>query len=343
MELLLIAPPAKGVLFSTWARAMSAQGHTAIMEGRPEAEGEPLGEYDLGSICGYSDWRRPAEKDRHREEALRALKGAEEVLGRERPDWTFFWKCADHQERAVCAAARALGRRTVHMGIGWVRKPAEPDEMTTYFDLTGGQWSDRNDLVRHQYAALPIGDSDKFDDYLVWWTRTKASKYGQPDEPIPPLPEGREVVFVPLQLDQDAASYHSDGPQTAEELMQWARAIHPEAILLVKPHPCGGWNREAETDEVWVPQANIHDCIDVADRVLTINSNVGFEARLRGKRVCAVGIQHYTQPQGFDWDGFAHFVISDYCLLPREADVLNRRLEVAMEGGGGRQQTRPCQ
>ncbi|MCC5989280.1 MAG: capsular polysaccharide biosynthesis protein [Pararhodobacter sp.] len=110
------------------------------------------------------------------------------------------------------------------------------------------------------------------------------------------------VILVPGQVEDDASiSLGAADIRTNRALLQAARAAHPGAIVLYKPHP----DIEAGLRPGAVPDAHaIADLvvagIDAAsllahvDIVWTITSGLGFEALLRGKRVSCLGVPFYA-------------------------------------------------
>lgn len=119
-----------------------------------------------------------------------------------------------------------------------------------------------------------------------------------------PLPEagGREAVLVPGQVEADASiRLGARKVNTNAALLKAARAAFPEAYLVYKPHPdvLTGLRGGAVPDAVEIADhvetaAAAPDCLDWADRVVTMTSLMGFEALLRGKRVTTLGRPFYA-------------------------------------------------
>ena len=132
----------------------------------------------------------------------------------------------------------------------------------------------------------------------------RLTKYNLAKGETPPDPGGREAVLVTGQVENDASIRLGAGAiRTNLALLQAARARHPGAFLLYKPHPdvLTGLRPGAVTaadvarlaDGV-VTRASAADCLDWADRVATITSLAGFEALLRGKAVTCFGRPFYA-------------------------------------------------
>ncbi|MDD2867520.1 capsular polysaccharide biosynthesis protein [Neomegalonema sp.] len=118
------------------------------------------------------------------------------------------------------------------------------------------------------------------------------------------IPEGRRVVLVVGQVEDDASILKGGGEvRTNLGLLQAARAAHPEAFLIYKPHP----DVEALRRKGAVPQAALtglaeavardsapHALILSSHEVWTMTSLLGFEALLRGRSVTCLGAPFYA-------------------------------------------------
>ena len=103
----------------------------------------------------------------------------------------------------------------------------------------------------------------------------------------------REKLLVPGQVETDASIRLGGGEiRTNAGLLAAARAAFPDVIY--KPHPdvltClrEGVVEDASADHVELA-ASAPDCLDWADRVVTMTSLMGFEALLRGKAATTLG------------------------------------------------------
>ena len=118
------------------------------------------------------------------------------------------------------------------------------------------------------------------------------------------IPDGRRVVLVPGQVEDDASvRLGCPGVRKNLALIEAARAAAPDAYLIYKPHPdvisgnrAGRVGRAAALalcDHV-EEEASLAQCLEVAAEVHTLTSLVGFEALLREKRVVVYGQPFYA-------------------------------------------------
>ncbi|UMY15793.1 capsular biosynthesis protein [Methylobacterium organophilum] len=134
----------------------------------------------------------------------------------------------------------------------------------------------------------------------------RLSKYnvGLRDAGAMDWPPGRKVVLVPGQVEDDASvTFGSPKVRSNRDLLRAARARHPDAFLLFKPHP----DVEAGFRPGKIPEAEalaiadrivaglaIVDLLDRVDHVETMTSLAGFEALIRGIRVGVHGRPFYS-------------------------------------------------
>lgn len=115
---------------------------------------------------------------------------------------------------------------------------------------------------------------------------------------------GRQVVLVPGQVEDDASiRYGCPGIRTNADLLAAARAAHPDAYIVYKPHPdVASGNRAghvpaerlaALADHVETERSVI-GCIEACDVVHTMTSLTGYDALLRDKRVVVYGLPFYA-------------------------------------------------
>ncbi|HDL1260506.1 Capsule polysaccharide biosynthesis protein [Mannheimia haemolytica] len=116
--------------------------------------------------------------------------------------------------------------------------------------------------------------------------------------------QGKKIILVPGQVEDDA-SIKSGSPQIKRnlDLLKKVRELNPSAYIIYKPHPdvvSGNRVGQIPTAETrrfadqMVDNANILDCILIADEVHTMTSLAGFEALLRGKKVHCYGLPFYA-------------------------------------------------
>jgi len=115
---------------------------------------------------------------------------------------------------------------------------------------------------------------------------------------------GRPVVLVPGQVEDDASiRLGSPAMRRNIDLLAAARARHPNAFVLYKPHPDveAGFRRGrippaaiARFADAVARNASILQLIEACDRLETMTSLAGFEALLRGKPVATHGQPFYS-------------------------------------------------
>jgi capsular polysaccharide export protein len=127
------------------------------------------------------------------------------------------------------------------------------------------------------------------------------SKYNIRDAaPAETLTKGHRIL-VPGQVEDDASVLRGAGDlRTNLQLLEAARAAHPDAVILYKPHP----DVEAGLRDGSIEASSLADhvldrCDPVAllehvDAVWTMTSLLGFEALLRGVPVTTLGTPFYA-------------------------------------------------
>lgn len=172
------------------------------------------------------------------------------------------------------------------------------DDLGIYYDPTRPS---RLEALIAEAATLLPDALRRAETLLASLTKARLTKYNLTGAPLPALPPGHRIL-IPGQVEDDASiRLGAHTIRTNRALLLAARAAHPEAILLYKPHP----DVEAGLRPGTVPDAfRIADviltrtdsltAIDAADEVWTITSTLGFEALLRGKPVTCVGTPFYA-------------------------------------------------
>lgn len=117
---------------------------------------------------------------------------------------------------------------------------------------------------------------------------------------VPPLPDGRKIL-VPGQVEDDASILTGGGRvRTNLDLLNAARAAHPDAVLIYKPHPdvqAGlrtGALHATDLADVILSHVSMAELLTQVDEVWTITSGTGFEALLRGIPVTTLGRPFYA-------------------------------------------------
>ena len=159
------------------------------------------------------------------------------------------------------------------------------------------------------------------------------SKYNLGGDIMPAdLPAGRRIL-VPGQVENDASILTGTGDvSTNLALLTCARAAHPDAVILYKPHPDveaglrpGAIDAEGLADRV-LTHADPVALLAHVDEVWTMTSLLGFEALLRGIKVVTLGAPFYAgwgltedrgaiptrRGAGVTLEGVVHAALIDY-------------------------------
>lgn len=170
------------------------------------------------------------------------------------------------------------------------------------------------------------------------------------------MAEGRQVVLVPGQVEDDASIRCGAGAvRTNAELLAAARAGHPAGFVVYKPHPDveaglrpGALDTRADLADLAdlvLPQADPAALLRQVDRVWTMTSLMGFEALIRGVRVVTLGAPFYagwglTDHRGpalprrgahVTLEGLIHAALIDYPRYRDPVSGLPCAVEVAIE------------
>ncbi|WP_299294911.1 capsular polysaccharide biosynthesis protein [uncultured Tateyamaria sp.] len=130
-------------------------------------------------------------------------------------------------------------------------------------------------------------------------TRGALSKYNLGGS-VPTLPDGPRVLVVG-QVEDDASIRTGAGTiKTNRDLLVAARAAHPDATVIYKPHPdveaglrTGAFDASDLADVV-ADTADISALLEQVDTLWTMTSLTGFEALLRGVDVVTTGAPFYA-------------------------------------------------
>lgn len=192
----------------------------------------------------------------------------------------------------------------------------------------------------------------------------KVSKYNLGRTALEVNSGGRKVLLVPGQVEDDASIMRgSPVVRTNLDLLRTVRAANPDACILYKAHPdvvAGNRRGAVPAEELarladqCVNDANIIDCILVADEVHTMTSLSGFEALLHGRVVHCYGgpfyagwgltVDHFPLParqRKLSLDALVHVVMFDYprYILPgipgfaSAEQVMHRLVQQSAAGG----------
>ncbi len=171
------------------------------------------------------------------------------------------------------------------------------DDLGIYYDP-----SRESRLERLILSPLPDAGKARAAQLMAALRATQLTKYNLGGA-LPDLPPGHRIL-VPGQVEDDASIRLGAGEVRSNlALLQAARAAHPDAVLVYKPHPdveAGlrpGAIRPAQLAglaDVVATAADPIALMEACDEVWTMTSLLGFEALLRGKPVTTLGAPFYA-------------------------------------------------
>ncbi len=175
------------------------------------------------------------------------------------------------------------------------------DKRGIYYDARRS--SDLEVMMNHSELTLAQQlRAEKLHKRLV---ESKLSKYNLgADFALPAGSEGKRILLVPGQVEDDASIETGTlSINTNLSLLRTVRERNPDAFIIYKPHPdvlVG--NRKGNIPEQDVAQladyqaldADVIQCIQMADELHTMTSLSGFEALLHGKQVYCYGLPFYA-------------------------------------------------
>jgi capsular polysaccharide export protein len=201
-------------------------------------------------------------------------------------------------------------------------------------------------------ASLRPDQRDRAEALIRHLTDAALSKYNLGGA-LPDLPDGPRILVVG-QVEDDASIRTGSGKIcTNRALLQAARAAHPDATLIYKPHPDveaglrAGALDASDTADVIAQNTDIAALLGHVDRLWTMTSLAGFEALIRGVAVTTTGAPFYagwglTDDRGDipprrralpDLAGLVHATLIDYPRyfdpktgLPCPVEVVTERL-----------------
>lgn len=263
--------------------------------------------------CGFSSWKRgfvadflgPGATVRYRkalpDEPASAVDGSSDarvLVWSSRIDDAFkarhtaqlprLWRMEDGFVRSVGLGvdlARPLSLVIDRLGIYY--DPGQPSELETLLNEAdfSPEELDRAAALRARLVSL------KLSKYNVQGARTLA------------LPEGRDVILVPGQVESDA-SIATGSPEvfTNSALLRKTREANPAAFIVYKAHPdvltgarVGKLDKDAASlYDLDASDRDISMLLERVDAVYTMSSLTGFEALLRGCRVHTFGLPFYA-------------------------------------------------
>ena len=175
------------------------------------------------------------------------------------------------------------------------------DDLGIYYDPTR---ESRLDRLIAQAAGMDAKELARAQALVARLVALGLTKYMPGGETTLPLTGGRPLILVPGQVEDDASIKLGAGEvRTNAGLLQRARALMPEAVILYKPHPdvVAGLRGGAVAADVLAACADaVLERGDPAallarvDGVVTMTSGMGFEALLRGVPVTCLGAPFYA-------------------------------------------------
>jgi capsular polysaccharide export protein len=171
------------------------------------------------------------------------------------------------------------------------------DDTGIYFDPTRPS---KLEALIAKRAQMPDHAGVRIEQLITRLNTAKLSKYNV-GQGCPPLPKGFKIL-VAGQVEDDASIKLGAGEiNTNHALLMTARAAHPDAVIVFKPHPDveAGLRRGKVEDADKIADVIAHEAdpialIDACDAVWTMTSLIGFEALIRGKPVTCTGAPFYA-------------------------------------------------
>lgn len=225
-------------------------------------------------------------------------------------DCLLFWGAV--APPGVAELAQRSGARLVRMEDGFVRsvglgsdliRPLSLvlDDCGIYFDARQVSGLERL-LATAEFSAAELARAAWVRAFMVEHGITKYNLERR--EPARWPSSGKTVVLVPGQVEDDASiRFGCTQLRTNLALLQAARAAHPQAFVVYKPHPdVSSGNRTGKLGHADALQyadlvetnLSVVSCIDACDVVHTMTSLAGFDALLRGKQVIVHGQPFYA-------------------------------------------------
>jgi capsular polysaccharide export protein len=192
------------------------------------------------------------------------------------------WQIEDGFIRSIgLGAALTLPASIVIDRVGIHYDPSRPSDLESY-------------LSSHPFAET---ERRRAADLIARITQHGLTKYNLAGK-IVDLPPAQKISLVIGQVANDASMQCGAAGLGTEELVARARAIHPDAFLVYKPHPdvVSGLRAglvDAAADLI-VRDGDLPALIHRADCIHVLSSLTGFEALLRGKEVHVHGQPFYA-------------------------------------------------
>ncbi len=177
------------------------------------------------------------------------------------------------------------------------------DSQAPYFDTT--RPNDLTDLIANFDFEQDGYDEDLAQELLDYYTSHRVSKYNHQDyvdiNPIYGVKNKYRILVLGQVAHDDSLKYGGGEGISLIDLTQRAISDHPNAQIIVKPHPMSLEDKDIVNQlnklDCLVLDMPLHlvDALETVDHVYTITSLGGFEALLRGKEVTVLGTPFYSK------------------------------------------------
>ncbi len=120
---------------------------------------------------------------------------------------------------------------------------------------------------------------------------------------LPEMPDDKNIILVPGQVDDDASIRFGGESMTALDLLKQVRAKNPDAHIIFKPHPdvlsglrkgLSNPGKALEYADCYIENIPVEQLVMLSNEVHTISSLTGFEALLRNRKVCCYGMPFFA-------------------------------------------------
>ena len=170
------------------------------------------------------------------------------------------------------------------------------DETGLYYDPSGPSLLE-TEITRRE--KLSLAQERRAENLINRLIAGGITKYNLDLPDVPHVPEGHRILVVGQVEDDASVRLGCPDISTNQGLLQAARAAHPDAVLIYKPHPDveAGLRQgavDAESADVVARHADPLQLLDAVDEVWTMTSLLGFEALLRKKPVTCAGMPFYA-------------------------------------------------
>ncbi len=177
------------------------------------------------------------------------------------------------------------------------------DSQAPYFDTT--RPNDLTDLIANFDFEQDSYDEALAKELLEYYVSHRVSKYNHQDyvdiNPIYGVKNKYRILVLGQVAHDDSLKYGGGEGISLIDLTQRAIADHPNAQIIVKPHPMSLEDKDTVNQlnslNCLVLDIPLHlvDALETVDHVYTITSLGGFEALLRGKEVTVLGRPFYWE------------------------------------------------